>query len=195
MAIITKLNNVLCVNISKIDNVLKSNVKFFDDNTFCPTPTPTPTTPVGTPTPTPTITLTNTPTLTQTLTQTLTPTPTPTNTPTLTQTLTPTPTPTSTQAGSTPTPTPTPTTTVCGPGCCAVELWYGRDCAAACAKENFDLFFLSIPCETDPCTLANATGIFINASCTTKAEPGSYKDDFDCYDWDGTSSLTYNSSC
>ena len=176
MAIITKLNDVLCVNISKIDNVLKTNVIYFDNNTFCPTPTPTPTTPVGTPTPTPTITLTNTPTLTQTL--------------------TPTPTPTSTQAGSTPTPTPTvtPTATPCSPGCCAAELWYGRDCSAACGKENFELFFLSIPCETDPCTLANATGIFLNASCTTKAEPGSYSDGVDCYDWD-QSSLTYNSPC
>jgi len=168
MAIITKLNNVLCVNISKIDNVLKSNAKFFDDNTFCPTPTPTPTTPVGTPTPTPTITLTQTPTLTRTLTP----------TPTLTQTVTPTPT----------------STTVCSPGCCAIELWYGRDCFAACGEQNFGLFFLSIPCNTDPCTLANATGIFVNASCTTKAENGSYTDGVDCYDWDGTS-LTYNSFC
>ena len=201
MAIITKLNDVLCVNISKIDNVLKTNVKYFDNNTFCPTPTPTPTTPVGTPTPTPTKTVTPTPTNTPTLTQTLTPTntptltrtltPTPTNTPTLTQTLTPTPTPTSTQAGSTPTPTPT-STTVCSPGCCAVELWYGRDCSAACGHENFDLFFLSIPCETDPCTLANATEILINASCTTKAGPGSYSDGIDCIDWDGSSIVSIN---
>ena len=176
MAIITKLNDVLCVNISKIDDVLKTNVKYFDENTFCPTPTPTPTTPVGTPTPTPTITLTNTPTLTQTL----------------TQTLTPTPTPTSTQAGSTP--TPTPTSTPCSPGCCPIDLWYGRDCAAACGKENFDLFFLSIPCETDPCTLANATGIFLNDLCETKAVNGSYTDGVGCYDWDGNS-LTYNNPC
>jgi len=206
MAIITKLNNVLCANISKVDNVLKANAYKWDDNTFCPTPTPTPTTPVGTPTPTPTKTVTPTPTNTPTLTQTLTPTntptltrtltPTPTNTPTLTQTLTPTPTPTSTQAGSTPTPTLTPTsTTVCSPGCCEAELWYGRDCSAACGKENFDLFFLSIPCETDPCTLANATGIFINASCDTKAGLGYYSDGTDCYYWDGTSSLTPQGPC
>ena len=106
MAIITKLNDVLCVNISKIDDVLKSNVLYFDENTFCPTPTPTPTTPVGTPTPTPTQTLTPTPTPTQTLT------PTPTNTPTLTRTLTPTPTNTPTLTRTlTPTPTNTPTLT------------------------------------------------------------------------------------
>ena len=89
MAIITKLNDVLCVNISKIDDVLKSNVKYFDENTFCPTPTPTPTTPVGTPTPTPTVTKTPTPTITPTP---VTPTPTPTITPTPTKTPTPTPT-------------------------------------------------------------------------------------------------------
>ena len=123
MAIITKLNDVLCVNISKIDDVLKSNVLYFDENTFCPTPTPTPTTPVGTPTPTPTQTLTPTPTNTPTLTRTLTPTPTntptltrtltptPTNTPTLTRTLTPTPTTTMVTVTQTPTPTPTPTVT------------------------------------------------------------------------------------
>jgi len=99
MAIITKLNDVLCVNISKIDDVLKTNVNYFDENTFCPTPTPTPTTEVGTPTPTPTRTLTPTPTRTPTNTQ----------TPTPTRTLTPTPTNT-----QTPTPTPAPATCVEG---------------------------------------------------------------------------------
>ena len=96
MAIITKLNDVLCVNISKIDDVLKTNVNYFDENTFCPTPTPTPTTEVGTPTPTPTRTLTPTPTRT------------PTNTPTLTRT------PTSTPPSVTPTQTPAPATCVEG---------------------------------------------------------------------------------
>jgi hypothetical protein len=80
MAIITKLNDVLCVNISKINDVLKSNAKFFDDNTFCPQTTPT-----------------------QTPTKTQTPTPTPTRTPASV-----TPTPTATPA-NTPTPTPTAT--------------------------------------------------------------------------------------
>jgi hypothetical protein len=79
MATISKLNNVLCVNISKIDNLLKSNVKYFDDNTFCPQTTPTPTktqTPTPTSTP-PSVTQKNTETPTQTPTQTPTPTPTP----------------------------------------------------------------------------------------------------------------------
>jgi hypothetical protein len=120
MAIITKLNDVLCVNISKIDDVLKTNVNYFDENTFCPTPTPTPTTAVGTPTPTPTRTLTPTPTNTPTLTRT--PTRTPTNTPTLTRTPTRTPTntptltrtPTNTPPSVTPTKTPSSTPL---PGC------------------------------------------------------------------------------
>jgi len=124
MAIITKLNDVLCVNISKIDDVLKTNVNYFDENTFCPTPTPTPTTEVGTPTPTPTRTLTPTPTRTPTNTPTLTRTPTrtPTNTPTLTRTPTRTPTntptltrtPTNTPPSVTPTKTPSSTPL---PGC------------------------------------------------------------------------------
>jgi hypothetical protein len=53
MGTITKLNDVLCANINKVDDILKSSIKYWDDNTFCPpTPTPTPT-PAG-PTPTPT---------------------------------------------------------------------------------------------------------------------------------------------
>jgi hypothetical protein len=56
MGTITKLNNVLCANISKVDGILKANMSKWDDNTFCPSgPTPTPTpTPTVTPTPTPT---------------------------------------------------------------------------------------------------------------------------------------------
>ena len=58
MGTITKLNDVLCANISKVDGIEKANMLKWDDNTFCPagpTPTPTPTpTPSPTPTPTPT---------------------------------------------------------------------------------------------------------------------------------------------
>ena len=183
MGTITKLNNVLCANISKVDNVLKANAYKWDDNTFCPTPTPTPTTPVGTPTPTPTITLTNTPTLTRTLT------PTPTNTPTLTQTLTPTPTPTSTQAGSTPTPTPTETPT-CNAGCCYAELCVsfgaGGDCKKACACVDILPYYLKMPCDTDPCDLANALAIYTEESCTTLAPAGYYSDGTVCVQWNGS---------
>ena len=206
MAIISKLNDVLCVNISKIDDVLKSTAKFFDDNTFCATPTPTPTTQVGTPTPTPTRTLTPTPTLTQTVTRTLTPTPTLTQTltqtvtrtltptPTLTRTLTPTP--TATTAGSTPTPTPTPTETPgCTPGCCFVELCYSDiDCKYACSCPRPGRFWLSIPCDTDPCELAYATGIFDDSSCSVPAAQGYYSDGTNCYSWIG-GNLSYSDPC
>jgi hypothetical protein len=198
MAIITKLNNVLCVNISKIDNVLKSNAKFFDDNTFCPTPTPTPTTPVGTPTPTPTITLTPTPTNTPTLTRTLTPTPT--NTPTLTRTLTPTPTNTPTltlRLTSTPTPTPTLTpTTPCGRGCCYVELCYSiNDCADACQCNQSVGVYLDI-CKVTPCRLSSAFGIYSDDTCTAPAPDGYYSNTVDCYLWDSTTlTLTYQGPC
>ena len=113
MAIITKLNDVLCVNISKIDDVLKSNVLYFDDNTFCPQTTPTPT-PTKTQTPTPTPTKTQTPTPTPTVTKTVTPTVTKTPTVTPTKTVTPSVTQTSTPPSVTPTPTPTPATCVEG---------------------------------------------------------------------------------
>ena len=90
MGIINRLNDVLCVNIARVDGALKQNINFFDLNSFCPTPTPTltatrtltptptPTKPLGTPTPTPTPTLTATRTLTPTQTPTLTATNTPT---------------------------------------------------------------------------------------------------------------------
>jgi hypothetical protein len=55
MGTVTKLNNILCANISKVDSILKANASKWDGNTFCPSgPTPTPTpTPTATPTPTP----------------------------------------------------------------------------------------------------------------------------------------------
>jgi len=65
MATISKINDILCVNVAKLDNVLKANAAFWDDNAFCPdvplTPTPTPTvtatkTVTATPRPTPTLT-------------------------------------------------------------------------------------------------------------------------------------------
>jgi len=117
MGIINRLNDVLCVNIARVDGALKQNINFFDLNSFCPTPTPTPTptrtlTPTAgsTSTPTPTRTLTPTPTRTPTLTATRTLTPTATPTLTATRTVTPTQTPTLT-ATRTLTPTNTPTRT------------------------------------------------------------------------------------
>ena len=208
MAIITKLNDVLCVNISKIDDVLKSNVLYFDENTFCPTPTPTPTTPVGTPTPTPTRTLTPTPTNTPTLTRTLTPTPTktltptPTNTPTLTITLTPTPTPTPPTKTSTPTPTsttvsvtytptPTPTPTKpCATDCCAIDLVYSSvDCTDACDPFHFPTRHYITKCSVDSCVLSKAIEIYLDnfsGKCEVIAPDGYYSDGVICGYWDST---------
>jgi hypothetical protein len=76
MGTITKLNNVLCSSINRVDGISKSSIELWDDNTFCPAASPTPT-PTRTPTPTPTITPTRTPTPTPTITPTRTPTPTP----------------------------------------------------------------------------------------------------------------------
>jgi len=69
MANITKINDILCVDVAKLDDILKAGVAFWDDNTFCPggSPTPTPTPGGGSPTPTPTPTFTPTPTPTPTL--------------------------------------------------------------------------------------------------------------------------------
>ena len=216
MGIINRLNDVLCVNIARVDGALKQNINFFDLNSFCPTPTPTLTaTRTLTPTPTPTAGSTSTPTPTPTLTPTLTATRTvtPTQTPTLTatRTLTPTQTPTLT-ATRTPNPsqtptltptetsipvaTPTPTPTVeCRPGCCYIELCYGGDCFDACACNDAQPYYLSIPCETNPCRLDQATGIFRDDACREPAPEGFYSNGFECYYWDGNSTINFNGPC
>ena len=92
--------------------------------------------------------------------------------------------------------TPTPTSSApCRRGCCYVELCSGADCAEACSCNFQAGFYLSIPCETDPCTLANALGIYTDDTCTNPARAGSYSDGFGCWDWDGSSTLTFNSNC
>ena len=178
MAIITKLNDVLCVNISKIDDVLKSNVKYFDENTFCPTPTPTPTTPVGTPTPTVTKTPTNTPTNTQT----------PTNTPT--NTVTPT---------NTPTPTVTPTTP-CETDCCPINLVHSNvDCTDACDPIYFPTRYYITKCIGDSCVLSRAIEIYadnFSGKCEVIAQDGYYSDGSTCGYWDSTSlTFTHSGPC
>ena len=78
MGTITKLNDVLCSSINRVDSISKTSIELWDDNTFCPAATPTPTpTPTRTSTPTPTPTRTSTPTPTPTRTSTPTPTPSP----------------------------------------------------------------------------------------------------------------------
>jgi len=63
MGTITKLNDVLCSSINRVDSISKTSIELWDDNTFCPAASPTPTpTPTRTPTPTPTPTPTRTPT-------------------------------------------------------------------------------------------------------------------------------------
>jgi hypothetical protein len=219
MAIITKLNDVLCVNISKIDNVLKTNVKYFDENTFCPTPTPTPTTGVGTPTPTPTLTRT------------------PTNTP---PSVTPTKTPSSTPlpgciegtiqkdtnyeykdccypygqitgtaggdgltvcfdpSGTRVNVTAVSPTVACDTGlltrCCEIDLGYSDvDPSYACYNTK-ETYYISIPCKSPDCLLDFALGIYTDVSCTTLA-PDGYYSDWTNYGTVSGGVFTFNGSC
>ena len=178
MGTVTKLNDVLCANISKVDNVLKSNASKWDDNTFCPaTPTPTPT-----------------PTLTQTPTRTLTPTPTQTSTPaSVTPSVTPTPTvtPTSTPPSVTPTPTPTPTpTTPCATDCCVIKLVYSNvDCIDACDPIYFPIDYYITKCSVNSCDLSKAIEIYadnFSGKCEVIAADGYYSDGVICGYWDST---------
>jgi len=202
MASIQKINEVLCITIAKLDDVLEANIKKVDDINFCTLNCRTGTLEAGSYSywdccgdyfegfnDSPAILCydANLPfsnitdggsTCTVSC---VTPTPTP--------TISVTPTPTVTPA-VTPTPTPPP----CDPGCCEVTLCVGEDCGAACSCNDQSTFYLSIPCETDPCTLANATGIFDDSRCGTPAKPVFYSDGVQCYYWDG-SSLSYQSDC
>jgi hypothetical protein len=104
---------------------------------------------------------------------------------------TPTPTPTPTV-----TPTPTPTPTPCPEGCCYIELCYGPDdCFQACSCRTMVGVYLHRPCTDDPCELAYADGIFDNDTCDTPSPRGYYSDGTDCWYWDGSSSLSYDSPC
>jgi hypothetical protein len=221
MGTVTKLNDVLCVNISKVDDILKANASKWDDNTFCPvspTPTPTPTkTVTPTPTPSPAVNCVDGETTNggfysfydccgvyfegsgelpfvacydaNKL-----------NTgisfgdPCSYSCVTPTPTITPTM---TPTPTSTPTSVPCDRGCCFVELCYSeRDCSDACVCNDVRGVYLSQPCQTDPCELAYADGIYKNDGCTDPAGEGYYSSGTDCWYWDATNlTLTYQGPC
>jgi hypothetical protein len=105
----------------------------------------------------------------------------------------PTPTPTNTP---TPQPTPTPTPTPCARGCCFVELCYSdSSCNEACPCNNLIPVYLGLNCSTDPCTLANAYGIFDDDRCGTYANPGYYSDGTECWYWDGSGTLFFSQPC
>jgi hypothetical protein len=106
-----------------------------------------------------------------------------------------TPTPTPTPVTPKPTPTPTPTPVPCDPGCCERELCYGRDCLAACDCNEFGTFYLHLPCNTDPCELAYADGIFKDERCETPADAAYYSQGGVCYYWDGSTTLSVQGPC
>ena len=188
----SKLNDVSCENISKIDDVLKSNIRYFDNNDFsCQQTTPTPT-------PTPTITPTSTP---------------PSVTPT------PTPTPATCLVGHIPKETnyeykdccypygqitgttgsestgytvcydatgykvnvtPVSPTVVCDEvlitTCCEIQLSYDiNDPLVACGASP-STYYISIPCKSNGCILDYALGIYTDEYCTTLADDGVYSD-------------------
>ena len=123
MGTVTKLNDVLCANISKVNLASKEVASRWADNTFCDA-------------------------------------------------------------------------TPCTPDCCLVELCFSeRDCRSACGCRVTVEAFLSRPCNTDPCGLAYATGIFTNDKCGDPAPAGYYSDGTDCWLWDGDSNLTPQGPC
>jgi hypothetical protein len=203
MGTVTKLNNVLCANISKVDSILKANASKWDDNTFCPvSPTPTPT-------PSPAVNCVDGET---------------TNggfysfydccgvyfegsgelpfvacydanklntgisfgDPCSYSCVTPTP---------TITPTPTPTPTPCELDCCPIELCYSeRDCTDSCICNNPEIFYIH-KCAGEACDLPFAFGIYKNELCTDVANSGYYSQSGGkCYEWDGTT-LVDNGPC
>jgi hypothetical protein len=109
----------------------------------------------------------------------------------------PTPTPTNTPTNTpTPQPTPTPTPTPCARGCCLVELCYSDSaCNESCTCSVTVPVYLGLNCSTDPCTLANAYGIFDDDRCGTYAVAGYYSDGTECWYWDGSGTLFFSQPC
>jgi len=109
----------------------------------------------------------------------------------------PTPTPTNTPTNTpTPQPTPTPTPTPCARGCCFVELCYSDSaCNESCTCSVTVPVYLGLNCSTDPCTLANAYGIFDDDRCGTYAAAGYYSDGTECWYWDGSGTLFFSQPC
>jgi hypothetical protein len=201
MASIQKINEVLCITIAKLDDVLEANIKKVDDINFCTLNCRTGTLETGTYSfwdccgdyfegfndspallcydanlPFSNITDGGSTCTVSCVTP------------------TPTPTPTTTPAAPSPTPTPTPTPSPCVPDCCEIELCVGGDCSEACSCVASGTFYLSMPCGC-PGNLQNATGIFEDDRCGTPAREGFYSDGSECYYWDGSSSLSYQSNC
>jgi len=209
MSTVSKVNDVLCIAISKIDNVLKSNAKFFDDNTFCPQTTPTPT-------PTPTITPTSTP-----------------------PSVTPTPTPTQFASkcsqGHIPKQTVYSYYSCCYPygqisgtsgsdtagydicyfpysastgvtriyvdcetsgltSCCEILLGYDINEQLNACSATQATYYISNPCLTNSCRLNEAHAIYTDDSCTTLADDGVYSDGTD-YGTQSGGVFTYGGLC
>lgn len=96
----------------------------------------------------------------------------------------------------TPTITPTPTPTPCARGCCFVELCYSdTSCGESCICSVTVPVYLGLNCSTDPCTLANAYGIFDDNRCGTYAAAGYYSDGTECWYWDGSGTLSFGQPC
>ena len=189
----SKLNDVSCENISEIDDVLKSNIRYFDNNDFsCEQTTPTPT-------PTPTITPTSTP-------PSVTPTPTPTpatcieghipkdtdyeykdccypylqisgNSGPATEGLTVCFNTTGYRSESV---TPVSPIEACDTDvltiCCEIELAYSDVDAESACYATKETYYISIPCIRNACILDYALGIYTDASCETLAPDGYYSD-------------------
>jgi hypothetical protein len=198
MGTVAKLNDVLCANISKVDDRDKTKtpndrgIYKWDDNVFCPfvsTPTPTPT---------PTITPTSTP---------------PSVTPT------PTPTPATCVVGHIPKDTDyeykdccypylqisgnsgpategldvcfdttgyrlnvtaVSPTVVCNTNilttCCEIELAYSDIDAESACYATKETYYISIACKVNACIFDYALGIYTDDSCETLAPDGYYSD-------------------
>jgi hypothetical protein len=201
MASIQKINEVLCITIAKLDDVLEANIKKVDDINFCTLNCRTGTLEAGSYSywdccgdyfegfnDSPAILCYDANLPFSNITD---------GGSTCTVscvTPTPTPTPTTTPAAPSPTPTPTPTPSPCVPDCCDVELCEGSDCSEACSCVSSRTFYLSMPCGC-PGNLQNATGIYTDDRCGTPAREGYYSDGSECYYWDGSSSLSYQSNC
>ena len=78
--------------------------------------------------------------------------------------------------------------------CCEIELGYSESSPANACMNPQDIYYISVPCKINGCTLDFALGIYTDISCTTLAPDGYYSDSTN-YATVSSGSFTFNGSC
>lgn len=79
--------------------------------------------------------------------------------------------------------------------CCEIELGYSESSPANACMNQPDIYYISVPCKINGCTLDFALGIYTDISCTTLAPDGYYSDSTNYATVSSGGHFTFNGSC